>query len=134
MEKLICLILLVGHMKNSQNDVKPILDLNQGFFWALEFFGGRDIYDLAASTKIFFANGKLDPWSAGGLKHTLTDALPSYLIEGSAHHLDLRFPNELDPPDVTWARTLEKFYVEEWITDKLEYVEEYSANKKAVKS
>jgi hypothetical protein len=36
-------------------------------------------------------------------------------MRGAAHHLDLRAPNVLDPPDVVEGRALQKKYVEEWV-------------------
>lgn len=38
-------------------------------------------------------------------------------IEKSAHHLDLRSPNDLDPTTVTEARNLEKALIKTWIDD-----------------
>jgi len=36
-------------------------------------------------------------------------------MAGAAHHLDLRAPNPLDPPDVLAARRTQKLFVERWI-------------------
>jgi lysosomal Pro-X carboxypeptidase len=88
--------------------------------WALDYFGGKNLYELASFTNIFYSNGKLDPWSAGGLKTTITDKLPSFFITGGAHHLDLRAPNPADPPEVVYARELETYYARKWINEKLE--------------
>lgn len=62
-----------------------------------------------------FSNGGLDPWSAGGVTHNITDSLVSILIPDGAHHLDLRYSNKYDPPTVRTARALELKYFKEWI-------------------
>lgn len=46
------------------------------------------------------SNGKLDPWSAGGVLKNVSQTVKAYFIEGAAHHLDLRLPNPADPADV----------------------------------
>lgn len=61
------------------------------------------------------SNGALDPWSAGGVTHNITDSLLSIMIPEGAHHLDLRFSNDLDPPSVRAARALELSLFREWI-------------------
>jgi lysosomal Pro-X carboxypeptidase len=38
-------------------------------------------------------------------------------IEGGAHHLDLRPPNDLDPPTVTEARAIEMANIKKWISE-----------------
>lgn len=45
--------------------------------------------DIDSATNIVFTNGDLDPWRRGGLTKSV-GALEYYLIEGGAHHLDLR--------------------------------------------
>ena len=49
-------------------------------------------------------NGKYDPWSSGGvndntpgIKDGKSRGIYSFLIDGSAHHLDLRQPMTCDP-------------------------------------
>lgn len=37
------------------------------------------------------------------------------MIPDGAHHLDLRYSNDLDPPSVRAARALEVKYFQEWI-------------------
>ena len=64
-----------------------------------------------------FSNGLLDPWAAGGVTQNITDNLVAVLIEDGAHHLDLRHKNPLDPPSVTQAREIEKFYIAKWIKE-----------------
>lgn len=74
---------------------------------------------LVLSTRVSLlfnlSNGGLDPWSAGGVTHNITDSLVSIMIPDGAHHLDLRYSNDLDPPSVRAARALELKYFREWI-------------------
>ena len=53
-------------------------------------------------------NGKLDPWSGGSPLRSLSKDIIAYYMEDSAHHLDLREPNNLDPQDVIVGRNLER--------------------------
>ncbi|XP_062241862.1 lysosomal Pro-X carboxypeptidase [Platichthys flesus] len=80
--------------------------------WAGVVYGGKDI---AAHSNIIFSNGGLDPWSAGGVTYNITDSLVSVMIPDGAHHLDLRYSNDLDPPSVRAARALELKYFRDWI-------------------
>lgn len=80
--------------------------------WAGTVYGGKDI---ASQSNIIFSNGGLDPWSAGGVTYNITDSLVSIMIPDGAHHLDLRYSNDNDPPSVRAARTLEVKYFQEWI-------------------
>ncbi|XP_049926990.1 lysosomal Pro-X carboxypeptidase [Epinephelus moara] len=80
--------------------------------WAGTVYGAKDI---AAHSNIIFSNGGLDPWSAGGVTHNITDSLVSIMIPDGAHHLDLRYSNDRDTPSVRAARALEVMYFREWI-------------------
>lgn len=64
---------------------------------------------------LYFSNGGLDPWSSGGVTYNITDSLVSIMIPDGAHHLDLRYSNDHDPPSVHAARALEVKYFREWI-------------------
>lgn len=79
---------------------------------AVLMFGGRKI---SAASNIIFSNGDLDPWSSGGVLHTISDSLIAVYMEGAAHHLDLRAANPNDPESVVKARTLEKKYITKWL-------------------
>jgi hypothetical protein len=48
----------------------------------------------------------LDPWYTGGVTKPIknNDMIKVIFMKGSAHHLELRAPNDLDPPDVKQAR------------------------------
>ena len=77
----------------------------------------------ATGSRIVFTYGDLDPWATGGLtpadvvgaNGTVLRDMVVVNMRGAAHHLDLRAPNVLDPPDVVEGRALQKKYVEEWV-------------------
>lgn len=83
-------------------------------FWAELQYGGKKI---SSHSNIVFSNGNLDPWSGGGVTRSISDSLIAIMIEGGAHHLDLRHKNKDDPQSVIDARNLEKKYMKEWITE-----------------
>ena len=98
--------------------------------WAITQFGGKDI---TSYSNIFFrysckaenycghlvcilvicSNGELDPWSAGGVLHTVKSSLPAMVIPNAAHHLDLRAKNDGDTRDVERARQAEIAFITE---------------------
>ncbi|XP_004075329.1 lysosomal Pro-X carboxypeptidase [Oryzias latipes] len=80
--------------------------------WAGTLYGGKDI---SSHSNIIFSNGGLDPWSAGGVTYNITESLVSIMIPDGAHHLDLRYSTDLDPPSVRAARALELKFFQEWI-------------------
>jgi hypothetical protein len=80
--------------------------------WIPTSFGGEK---LAGASNIFFSNGNLDPWSRGGILHSLGDSLPAFVIQGGAHHLDLRSASPSDPESVIQCRKLERQYISAWI-------------------
>jgi len=42
----------------------------------------------------------------------------------SAHHLDLRLPNILDPPSVVEGRNMERYYLAKWMQEKNQSITE----------
>ena len=57
----------------------------------MDFFGGRNPNkDFIGCSNIFFSNGKIDPWRTGGQLSTINELCQAQVIEGAAHHLDLR--------------------------------------------
>lgn len=87
--------------------------------WITSMYGGKNI---SAASNIIFSNGDLDPWSAGGVKQSLSDSLISILIKDGAHHLDLRSNNAYDPKSVIEARALEVAYMKKWIKEHSQQV------------
>ena len=92
--------------------------LTPNYDWALDYFGGMDpARDFKEATNIVWANGKLDPWSMGGVTTNITSDTVALLIDQAAHHLDLRTPNDADPPSVTAARLVEEAHVKKWVEE-----------------
>ena len=67
--------------------------------------------------KLYFRNGKLDPWSGGSPLKSLSKDLVAYYMEDSAHHLDLRDPHPQDPEDVINGRNLERIWIRRWLKE-----------------
>jgi len=91
--------------------------------WVPEHFGGWNYeQDFVMYSNIVFSQGNLDPWHIGGVTKTITGGkdLISFVMEGAAHHLDLRYPNKADPVDVTKGREVEDQYVTKWIQEGLD--------------
>ena len=92
------------------------MGLTPQFTWAIDTFGGRTIKrDFALYSNIIFTNGNLDPWQVGGVTTPINDNIYVKLLEGGAHHLDLRSPNEADPADITAVRETVKELTNTWI-------------------
>ena len=91
--------------------------LNPQFDWALDTFGGRNpSKDFMHASNIVFTNGELDPWRAGGLLHDVPgdSDIVVRVLEGGAHHLELRLPNPADPDDVNEVRNLIEQHIVQW--------------------
>jgi len=84
---------------------------------AMLAFGGREAVAQNVS-RIVFTNGRLDPWSVGGIRSSdipvQAEDVVSIEMRGAAHHLDLREPNAADPDDVKAARQLQRRFVRRW--------------------
>lgn len=52
---------------------------------------------------------------SGGVTKSISESLVAIMIEGGAHHLDLRYNNEYDPVSVIRTRALEVQYFRKWI-------------------
>ena len=62
-----------------------------------------------------YSNGLLDPWSSGGVMHTVSPSLPAIIIPNGAHHVDLRFSNPADTSDIRAAREQELTIIRQWL-------------------
>lgn len=50
-----------------------------------------------------------------GFNTRVSDSIVKIIIEGGAHHLDLRFSNPNDPQSVIDAREKERFTIQQWL-------------------
>eukprot|EP00358_Blepharisma_japonicum_P003426 CAMPEP_0202947184 /NCGR_PEP_ID=MMETSP1395-20130829/11055_1 /ASSEMBLY_ACC=CAM_ASM_000871 /TAXON_ID=5961 /ORGANISM="Blepharisma japonicum, Strain Stock R1072" /LENGTH=439 /DNA_ID=CAMNT_0049648271 /DNA_START=141 /DNA_END=1460 /DNA_ORIENTATION=+ len=66
-------------------------------------------------SNIVFSNGGLDPWQFGSVTKSTNPNIVAFVMEGAAHHLDLRYPNQLDPPEVSSGRATEQATIEYWL-------------------
>ncbi len=53
----------------------------------------------------------------GGVLKNLSDSLVAVIIPEGAHHIDLMFSNELDPPSVKQARAFQLDNIRKWIAE-----------------
>ena len=88
--------------------------------WLLEAYG--DGTDIVRNTKnVIFSDGEKDPWRVGGVPTNASKigdgSVIHILIEGGAHHQDLRFSDPQDPPGVTSAKARERALILQWIAE-----------------
>lgn len=95
-----------------------------------DYYGGTR---LGSHSNIVFSNGLLDPWSAAGVysqnqcrssSHcsivqnvTQNGEIIALILDLGAHHLDLMYSNEKDPPCVKAGRKIHQGQIEKWIRD-----------------
>lgn len=77
-------------------------------------YGGKNI---RAASNIIFSNGDMDPWSGGGFLESVSDSVIALVVEGGAHHYDLRASNPADTDSVLFTRALEKKYIRRWLDE-----------------
>uniref|UniRef100_A0A0A9WII6 Lysosomal Pro-X carboxypeptidase n=1 Tax=Lygus hesperus TaxID=30085 RepID=A0A0A9WII6_LYGHE len=95
----------------AQYKVRPVVDYVRNLYGAKE---------LAYVSNIIFSNGYLDPWSSGGVLHSVSkDSMVTGAMQGAAHHLDLRASNPLDPPSVKRARQMYRKLMNKWVREIL---------------
>ncbi|KAJ8028035.1 Lysosomal Pro-X carboxypeptidase [Holothuria leucospilota] len=82
--------------------------------WVEMYYWGKNI---TTASNIFFSNGALDPWSAGGVLKSQSETLQAFVIPEGAHHLDIRSKTDKDPPGLIQARKMEKDAIYKWIKD-----------------
>ena len=97
--------------------------------WLDAYFGGKS---LEGYSNIIFSNGLLDPWSGAGVYDDMTVIQPgryagpwlrnissskdvsALILPLGAHHLDLMFSDDNDPPEATYARRVEYDAIDRW--------------------
>jgi len=97
--------------------------------WLDAYFGRKS---LEGYSNIIFSNGLLDPWSSAGVYDDMTVIEPgSYagpwlrnissskdvsalILPLGAHHLDLMFSDDNDPPEAPYARMVEYAAIDRW--------------------
>jgi lysosomal Pro-X carboxypeptidase len=74
---------------------------------------------LAYARNIVFTQGTLDPWSKLGPMANVTSnpSVIVFVIQGGAHHLDLRAANPADPQSVVDARNVERAAIRRWLDE-----------------
>lgn len=79
-------------------------------------YGGYNI--PLTTTNLFFSNGGKDPWHAGGFLPGYFNSTQNHFcfMPNAAHHLDLRAPNPLDPPDVAHCRSEAEMALRTWLS------------------
>lgn len=88
------------------------------FDYALNYFGGKvPRRDFLAHTNIVWVNGEFDPWHGGGVNTNITSGTTAIFVKHSAHHYDLRMPNDLDTPQIREARFIEEMHLKTWISN-----------------
>jgi lysosomal Pro-X carboxypeptidase len=78
----------------------------------VRLYNGKNLTGVA---NIVFSNGKLDPWSNGGVLESISDSVISVVIKDGAHHLDLRASNPADPESVIQARAIHRANILKWL-------------------
>mmetsp|Transcript_30128 Transcript_30128/g.46045 ORF Transcript_30128/g.46045 Transcript_30128/m.46045 type:complete len:84 (+) Transcript_30128:1321-1572(+) len=66
------------------------------------------------ATNIVYSNGNLDPWRGGGVLTNVTSDTIAFGMKESAHHLDLRLPNDADPDEVKDGRGIHLKNLHSW--------------------
>ncbi|GAB2283062.1 hypothetical protein Dimus_017594 [Dionaea muscipula] len=87
--------------------------------WITTEFGGHDIRTALKTfgSNIIFSNGRLDPWSGGGVLHNISDTIVALVTEEGAHHIDLRASTLNDPEWLVEHRASEIRLIEGWLND-----------------
>ena len=66
---------------------------------------------------VLLLSGNLDPWSGGGVQANISATVVAVLVEGGAHHFDLRASTPLDNEGVIRARLLEVEYIKMFLAN-----------------
>ena len=88
------------------------------YYGQVVFGASKDpAFALRGVTNIVFSNGKLDPWHVGSVTETIHKDIVGFLMPGSAHFLDLMYPNDSDPQGVKDGRDVEKGTIIKWLQE-----------------
>ena len=92
--------------------------------WMRQAYGNGE--QIVKSThNIIFSDGEKDPWRVGGVPSNAIDigdgSVVHILIEGGAHHQDLRYTSSEDPATVTAAKKVELGLIMSWIEESKKY-------------
>jgi len=106
------------HTGDYVNMMRPTMAIKYGI--------GRDI-DTSTASKIAFINSELDPWSAGGVMHTLSSKaqLVSIRMTNGVHAQDLMTPRRDDSRSVDNARDDVADLLKSWLKQNDERANEY---------
>jgi lysosomal Pro-X carboxypeptidase len=92
---------------NFESDIRPN--------WIFNFYGGRNfLKETENYSNIVYINGNMDPWYSGCPKKSNNKKVIILEAE-SAHHLDLRLPNEKDPKSIIQARKVVEYLIPNWL-------------------
>ena len=86
--------------------------------WEEGRYGGNDLGPGASN--LFLTSGQIDPWRAGGIQTAPVGgsdpgSVVVRILEGAAHHLDLRASDPGDPPSVVQVRAEELEAMRGWV-------------------
>jgi len=113
--------------------------------WLDTLFGGLD---LRAHSNLMLSNGLLDPWSAAGVyagsppppgpytgalltNVTASGSVQSLVLDLGAHHLDLMFMDDADPPCAAEARAIEADAIRRWAAEDSQLARAHLARRSA---
>ena len=82
---------------------------------SLPWIAASSAFGAQAGSNVLFSNGEYDPWRSGGVLTDLGPSVRALEVAHGAHHLDLFFSNEADPPSVKQAREAEVAAMKAWI-------------------
>ena len=95
--------------------------------WMTAYYGGRNV---SHHRNIVWSNGALDPWSGqgvyppgGGPEGPMVQNISAdgsqiaLVLDLGAHHLDLMFSDERNPPCFHKAREIETRMIREWFQE-----------------
>jgi len=86
-------------------------------YWVAQQYGGAAT--IEGTSNVVLSNGSLDPWISGGISanSTASPSVIALVIEGAAHHEDLRGADPADPPPLVQARLVERAAVVRWVNE-----------------